>query len=251
MSTDNVAENCLTVNTMKTNILSCRLATGLLCGLSIILTTNAQAQISNGGFESGLAYPSGPNIFTAGTPNPWTATVFTPDCYDNSGADGWGLSGIAAYGGMFQNMFAFQGHRFLGFGAGTTFGEAFKQTMSQLTAGNQYTISAQMAVDDLGKSNSTFGGPYNGRGTIDVLINGVSVGQFAQNTLTYTWEQRSVTFIAPVASSYTVEFVAQTDALTRAPSYMALDDINVVPEPTSLLVTRIDIAGVIRKKIRR
>ncbi|MBL8066483.1 MAG: PEP-CTERM sorting domain-containing protein, partial [Chthonomonadaceae bacterium] len=224
-------------------------STTLVLGVSL-MSGATYGQIANGSFETGTAYVNGPNIFQSGTPTPWFATSFTPDCYDNTGVDGWNLAGIPAYGGMFQNMLASHGNRFIGFGAGATFSESFKQVMSPLTPGSSYTITADMAVDDLGKDNGTYGGPYLGRGMIDVRINGSSVGQFAQNTLTYTWEVRSVTFIAPTASSYDVEFVAMNDPLTRAPSYMALDNIGMVPEPTSLLGISCGLAAVVRRRRR-
>ncbi len=193
--------------------------------------------ITNGSFETGLAYPSGPNIFSPGTPAPWVATSFTPDLYDNTSVDGWGIGGIPAYDNMFKGMVACDGHRFIGFAASTEFGginEAFEQTTAPLIPGNQYTISACIAADDLGKA-IPYGGPYYGRGEVNVLLDGNFIGKLTQNTASLTWESRSFTFIAPASSTATFEFVAQLDPFSPAPSsYIGLDDIRITPTPGTL-----------------
>lgn len=193
------------------------------------------AQILNGSFETGVGYSSGPNIYVAGTPTPWVATSYTPDLYDNTGADGWGIGGIPAYDNMFKGVFACQGNRFIGFAASPDFGginEAFQQTTAPLIAGQPYTLSACMAVDDLGKA-IPYGGPYSGRGEVDVYLNSSLIGTFAQNTASLTWESRSISFIAPSSGPATFEFVAQLDPNTSHASYIALDHI-AVPAPASL-----------------
>lgn len=232
---------------MKHTTSTCRSASLAIAALTCAVTN---AQIANGSFETGTAYSSGPNIFVAGTPAPWFATSFTPDCYDNTGADGWGLGGIVAYGGMFQNMLASHGNRFIGFASSVGFSESFKQVLSPLTAGNSYTITADMAVDDLGKGSSTFGGPYTGRGIVDVRINGTSVGSFGPNTQSYTWESRSVTFVAPNASTYDVEFVAMMDPNDPVlrPTYLGLDNLRAVPEPTTILAAGAGLAWICRRR---
>src|SRR5258707_591440 len=141
--------------------------TRLVLGLGLFAATPAFAQLLNGSFEAGQAYPppsgGGPNIFLSGTPAPWSATSYTPDLYDNTGADGWAIgTGIPAYNGMFQGMPAAAGVRFIGFAASTGFGginEAFQQTTALLTPGTTYTVSAMMAADDAGKA-IPYGGPY-------------------------------------------------------------------------------------------
>jgi hypothetical protein len=218
------------------------------------VTAPAMANIVNGGFEAGLAYSSGPNIFMAGTPAPWTPTSFTADMYDNTGVDGWGIGGIPAYTNMFKGMVAYQGNRFIGFAASTSFGglnEAFAQTTTPLTPGKTYTLSAQLAADDMGNASSTFGGPYTGRGEVDVLLNGNFIGTLTQNTMSLTWESRSFSFVAPVASSYTFEFIAQLDpsAVGGGSSYVGLDDIVCVPTPGALAV--LGLSGLIGVRRRR
>ena len=223
---------------MSRNTTLVRVGTSMLLGLG---TLPAAANIVNGGFEAGVAYSSGPNIFIAGTPAPWFPTSYTPDMYDNTGADGWGIGGIPAYTNMFKGMVAFQGHRFIGFAASTSFGginEAFAQTTAPLTPGNTYTMSTQIAADDSGNASSTYGGPYLGRGEVDVLLNGNLIGTFTQNTMSLTWESRSFTFVAPTASTYTFEFIAQLDpsAVGGGSSYIGLDDMRCVPNPATLAV---------------
>lgn len=206
------------------------------------------AQIQNGSFELGLAYPSGPGIFTAGTPAPWVATSFTPDLYDNTGVDGWSLAGIPAYNGMFAQMLACDGDRFIGFAASAAFFESFEQTTAPLVVGQQYTLSACMAADDLGKA-APFGGPYTGRGVVDVYLNSAYIGTFAQNTATYTWESRSITFLATSSLPATFSFVAQVDPTNGAASYIALDGIRLVPAPGA--ATLLGVGGVMCIRRRR
>lgn len=204
----------------------------------------ASANIVNGSFETGNPYggaPGGITYLTPGTPAPWFATVFTPDLYDNTGAQGYGLGGHFTYDNMFQGLVAHDGNRFIGFGASTSFGgisEAFAQTTSPLTAGVLYTMSAAIAADDTGRGQANFGGPYTGRGEVKVLLNGNLIGVFTQNTLSLTWETRSFSFIAPAASSYTFEFVAQLSPGNpgRPPesSYIGLDGITLIPTPSAL-----------------
>lgn len=225
-------------------------------GMFLILgfgAVSASANIVNGGFEAGVAYGSGLNIFLPGTPAPWFATSFTPDMYDNTGTDGWGIGGIPAYTNMFKGMLAYQGDRFIGFAASTSFGgfnEAFAQTTAPLTPGNLYTMSTHIAADDLGNA-ATFGGPYSGRGEVDVLLNGNLIGTFTQNTLSLTWEARAFSFIAPAASSYTFEFIARLDPsiVGGGSSYIGLDGIRCVPTPGALAV--LGMAGVLASRRRR
>lgn len=208
----------------------------------------ASAQIVNGSFETGLAYPSGLSIFSPGTPAPWVATSFTPDLYDNAGADGWGIGGIPAYDNMFKGMAACDAHRFLGFAASAGFNEAFQQTTVPLTPGQSYTMSTCIAADDLGKA-IPFGGPYFGRGEVDVLLNGSLIGTFTQNTASLTWEGRSFTFIAPMASTAVFDFIAKVDPATGRAAYIGLDDIRLVPAPGPLAM--LGMAGIAAARRRR
>lgn len=224
-----------------------------------IAASTASANIVNGSFESGSPYGGAPGALTylsPGTPAPWFATVFTPDLYDNTGAQGYGLSGHFTYDNMFQGMVAHDGNRFIGFAAATFFGgisEAFAQTTSPLTAGALYTMSAAIAADDTGRGQANFGGPYTGRGEVNVLLNGNLIGVFTQNTLSLTWETRSFSFIAPAASSYTFEFIAQLSPGNpgRPPesSYIGLDGITLVPTPGAAAV--LGLGGLLAARRRR
>jgi hypothetical protein len=218
------------------------------------LTTVSNAQLLNGSFETGLAYPGGPNIFVAGLPTPWQPTTsgFTPDCYDNTGADGWNLAGIPIYNNMFQNMIAAAGHRFIGFGASPSFGgfnESFQQTTPPLTPGASYTISAQLAADDLGKA-APYGGPYTGRGSVNVLLDGNYIGTLGQNTASLTWQARSFTFVAPATSTAVFTFVAQLDPQSGAASYIGIDDIRMAPSPGSMALLGLSGITIARRRRR-
>ena len=213
---------------------------------------SSQAFIANGSFESGLAYSGGPNIFSAGTPAPWVATSFTPDMYDNPGADGWSLAGIPAYQNMFANTPACQGHRFIGFGASVTFNfqEAFGQSVSGLTVNQTYTISTCL-ITDTHASIPQFGGPYSGFGQVDVYFNNSQIGTFTSNTTALTWQSRSFSFVAPASSGF-LEFRAAINPFDPVlqGSYMGMDDIQVVPEPGSVVAMVAELAGILVRRRR-
>lgn len=210
----------------------------------------SSAVVVNGSFETGTAYTGGPNIFTAGTPSPWTASSFTPDMYDNTGADGWGLAGIPAYQNMFANTTAYQGHRFIGFAVSTAMGfyEAFGQNVSGLSQGSTYTLSAGL-ITDTHATIQQFGGPYSGFGTVGVYFNSSQIGTLAANTTALTWQVRSFTFQAPAASGF-LEFRAQVnpnDPVLQG-SYMGLDGIEVVPEPGTWAALSLGVLAVLRRR---
>ncbi len=227
------------------------------------LASAANAQLANTSFETGQAYPGSgpttPNINLPGTPTPWmpTSNGYSPDLYDNTGWDGWGLAGIPLYNNgsqnMFQGMLAAHGNRFIGFAASTQFGginESFQQTTIPLTPGQTYTLSAQMAADDGGKA-AAFGGPYWGRGEVRVYLDGNPIGTFTQNTASLTWQLRSFSFVAPASSTAVFTFVAQLDPTpgSGGSSYVALDDLQLVPAPGSLAL--LGAAGVLGLRRRR
>ncbi|MBI5708374.1 MAG: hypothetical protein HZC36_15435 [Armatimonadetes bacterium] len=212
----------------------------------------SHAFVVNGSFESGVAYSGGPNIFSAGTPTPWVATAFTPDMYDNTGADGWNLAGIPAYQNMFANTLAFQGHRFIGFAVSTTMGfyEAFGQNVSGLTINATYTLQTSL-ITDTHASIPQYGGPYSGFGVVDVYFNNTQIGTFSANTVALTWQTRSFSFVAPAASGF-LEFRATANPFDPVlqGSYMGMDDIGVVPEPAGLSVMLIGVAAIVRRRGR-
>ena len=208
----------------------------LLIATCCLSASTSFAFIQNGSFENGVAYPNGPNIFTAGTPTPWTPVTYTPDLYDNTGADGWGIAGVPAYDNMMSGVTACQGNRFIGFAASHSlnFQESFGQNVTGLNINQNYTITSCMLTDDR-KSIPQYGGPYNVFGQVDVYFNNAQIGSFLPNTIALTWQQRAFTFRATAASGF-LEFRAALDPNNPVPggSYMALDDIGVVPEPGSM-----------------
>ena len=226
----------------------------LSLGLLVASSASSFAFIVNGSFETGVAYSGGPNIFSAGTPAPWVATVFTPDMYDNTSVDGWGIAGIGPYNNMMSGVVAAHGHRFIGFGASAPmgFGEAFGQAVSGLTVNNQYTITASMITDPTTPGNQQYGGPYDGYGTVDAYFNSAYIGTFSQNTLAKTWQTRSITFTAGAAAGF-LEFRAMIDTSTPGlkSSYMGLDNIQTVPEPASMAVLGLGLMTLLRKRSRR
>jgi len=221
------------------------------------MTQVSQAQLLNGSFETGTMYAGPPNVSTSGTPAPWIPTALTPDGFDNNGVDGWPIwTGITTFGGIFQGFPAASGDRFLGLIAadvpGAIFNEAFGQATAPLVGGMPYTISAMLAADDFGKGSIQHGGPFTGRGEVDVYLNSNLIGTLTQNTATYQWEPRSFSFIAPIAATAFFEFVAQTDPNTGAPSYIGIDAIEMhfVPEPSALSISLLSLGSLILRRRR-
>lgn len=225
----------------------------LTLGLMVASAAQSFAFITNGSFETGTAYTGAPNIFVAGTPAPWVATSYTPDMYDNTGGDGWGLAGVPAYQNMMSGVVACDGHRFIGFAASATmsFYESFGQNVSGLVVNQNYTMSACMITDPT-TQNVQYGGPYDGYGTVDVYLNNALIGTFAQNTASKAWQSRSFNFTATATSGF-LEYraVIDTSAPNLRSSYMGLDDIQVVPEPASMATVGLGLAAVLRRRGRR
>lgn len=228
------------------------LRTYVIAALAATAAASSAAIVANGSFETGLAYPGGPNIFSAGTPTPWVATSYTPDMYDNTGADGWGLGGVPAYQNMFANTAAYQGHRFLGFAVSTAmnFYEAFGQNVSGLNQGSTYTLQAAL-ITDTHAQILQYGGPYSGFGMVGVYFNNALVGTLTPNSQALTWQSRSFTFVAPASSGF-LEFRAQAnpnDPVLQG-SYMGIDGIEVVPEPASFAALGLGVVALLRRKFR-
>lgn len=236
------------------------LAIKTLCSVAaivatVMITQIAPAALVNGDFETGVPYPAAIgrfNIFSSGAPTPWSAPpLISPDCYANVSAninDGWPLTGIPAYGNMFQNMLAASGNRFMGMAAGVgpnggTFFESIRQTTPPLIGGQTYTISAALAAEDTGKAPPQYGGPYTGRGKVDVYLDNAYIGTLAPNTASLTWQQRSFSFVAPNTSTAVFDFrVAFANASAPVPSYVGIDNITLVPEPGACLLTTTGLA---------
>lgn len=226
----------------------------LSLGFLVAAASSSFAFIVNGSFETGTAYTGGPNIFSAGTPTPWVATSFTPDMYDNTGADGWGLAGIGPYNGMMSSVVAAHGNRFIGFGASAPLGfaESFGQAVLGLIVNTLYAVTTSMITDNTTLGNQQYGGPYDGFGTVDAYFNNAYVGTFAQNTLSKTWQTRSFTFTAGAAAGF-FEFRAMIDNSTPVlrSSYMGLDNIQTVPEPLSMVALGLGVLPLLRRRLRQ
>lgn len=189
----------------------------------------AQANlIRNSSFETVPSSATGQGIL----PSDWIQLGPDPgaDTYSNDGS--YGL--LPSVNGNFTGVSAFDGIRWI---AGWSIvPETFGQSLTNpLTPGLEYTLSAflhQAQRPDLANP-----GTYEIGLAQDASLSGlVMLGQFALTTDTGTWEQRSLTFVAPAGADTLPILVFRPTGTSAGTAYPGLDLVSLaaVPEPGSL-----------------
>ncbi|MFT3858668.1 MAG: PEP-CTERM sorting domain-containing protein [Aquabacterium sp.] len=162
----------------------------------------------------------------------WTILQGTPDLMD--ALDNVGLPNTTRFGAAPKA--SPDGGTWVGLGADTGLVERFGQVLNGLTVGQEYTVS--WLAGNFGYDGGRI--QYLGANAIDVLINGVSVGQGAKLALGSDWYSQSVSFVATGASQQLSFKLATADK-----AYMSIDGIAVqaVPEPATWMLMGISLAG--------
>lgn len=213
----------------------------LACGT---LTTHANAQILNGGFENGFV----PAFGSGFTPAPWTSTapgniVVAFDTWASSGGNGLPPS----VAGLFTGVVAAQGKRWAG---GFNFENMYQQMAFALTPGQQYTVSALVHAPNINNGYVSggwrFGLGASGSSTPTI------VATFAP---TVTWSQgwvlQSATFTAPSNAASLQYFFPQVYKTGATSTYMAIDDIRITPVPAAGPIALLGAGGVLCVRRRR
>jgi hypothetical protein len=229
-----VMRKCLS---LVTHTITIRRAVGAFC-LCLVAASSAAASpiLINGSLTGPIA--------NGNVPPGWTVLSESPDTMDQN--NNVGVPGLLDFGAAPGP--SPDGGTWVGFARDGGFIESFEQTVGGFTPGSQYNLSF---------SGGNFGyapGGYTGANRIELLINGISAGITSPLALSPNWVPELLTFSAS-AASLTLGFrLADTTQSYLSIDGIALSDaqqVDVVPEPASLLLFATGTAGLLAKARRR
>lgn len=176
-----------------------------------------------------------------GLPSGWSVLEGTPDTVDgqnNVGVDGAVDFGVAPSASP-------DGGTWVGLGINGSYVERFGQVLSGLSVGQTYTVSWFSGNFGLNRTGGSAPIQYLGANAIDVLLDGVSIGQGATLGLSSNWLSESLTFTATAANQQlSFKLASGTQA------YLSIDGIAVaagstpaVPEPGTWALMGLGLVG--------
>lgn len=219
-------------------------ATAALFALTFVATAaQANSIVINGSLTGSIA--------NMGLPAGWKVLEGTPDTMD--GANNVGVTGALDFA-VAPASASPDGGTWVGLGINGSYVERFGQVISGLSVGQTYTVSWFAGNFGLNQTSGTSPIQYLGSNAINVMLDGVSIGQGATLSLAPNWLSQSLTFTA-VSASQQLSF-RLADA-TKA--YLSIDGIAVVtggvtpavPEPSTWLLMGVGLAGLVLAQRRK
>lgn len=230
------------MKTMASRLLFARRAYGVKAACIAIIALSigdrSYAAIPNGGFEVNTV-DSGPRDYLDDVANQWSKYngVYsnpTPDMFANDGVGGSVPGGFS----LLRDVTAYEGNKFAGLGAGMTegtipgFSEGIASTPVLLTSGKTHILQLAMLYD----TTNDFG--YVSPAPLTVRLRqgagaGIVIGSMAANAAPKTWQLRTLNFQVAATGQY--EIVLSNESGPQ--SYLGVDDVRLVPEPTALSLT--------------
>ena len=219
-------------------------ATAALFALTFVATAaQANSIVINGSLTGSIA--------NMGLPAGWKVLEGTPDTMN--GANNVGVTGALDFA-VAPASASPDGGTWVGLGINGSYVERFGQVISGLSVGQTYTVSWFAGNFGLNQTSGTSPIQYLGSNAINVMLDGVSIGQGATLSLSPNWLSQSLTFTASSASQQLSFRLADA---TKA--YLSIDGIAVVtggtppavPEPSTWLLMGVGLAGLVLAQRRK
>jgi len=219
-------------------------ATAALFALTFVATAaQANSIVINGSLTGSIA--------NMGLPAGWKVLEGTPDTMN--GANNVGVTGALDFA-VAPASASPDGGTWVGLGINGTYVERFGQVISGLSVGQTYTVSWFAGNFGLNQTSGTSPIQYLGSNAINVMLDGVSIGQGSTLSLSPNWLSQSLTFTASSASQQLSFRLADA---TKA--YLSIDGIAVVtggtppavPEPSTWLLMGVGLAGLVLAQRRK
>lgn len=215
-----------------------------LVGVALLSPSADADLLRNPSFESVPSNAVGQGLLPNDFASSASPFLVGADTYSNDGSYGLFPSDF----GNFPGIVAQEGIRFVAGGIR----EAFGQLLSTPFAPNQqYTVSAFILASPRFATNGAFEiflSPTNSVDDAGIVF----VGSFAPSTAASVWQERGLTFAAPVNASSLPYMIFSPYSTNPSGGYFAIDHVSVVPEPSRVAMpSMIALGFAVRFRLRR